>query len=224
MSPRYRTRLGVEIETSPAAAEFLGAEPVGGDSGGGDSGREDAEPNPVADADRIAPASPEGGPVEPVQEPADGVSPDVPEPQEPPPPAPDAQEPMADPTEDEPEPIAPAQPETESDPQAVAEPAAGSADPTPTSEPEPAEEPQPAPEPEPEPTPAPEPAPAAGSASPPQEEAAEQPARDYESMTTAELTAEIRRRNADRDDADHIPVSGTKAELAARLATDDARQ
>jgi hypothetical protein len=87
VSPRYRTRTGVVIDTTPEAAQFLGAEEIGG----GDAPQ--AEPTAVTQADRIAPAVPEGGPTPPVQEPAEGT--DAAEPvQEPPAPAEDAQQPM----------------------------------------------------------------------------------------------------------------------------------
>lgn len=39
--------------------------------------------------------------------------------------------------------------------------------------------------------------------------------------TKAELVAEIERRNADRDESDRLPTSGTKDDLVAILAADD---
>jgi hypothetical protein len=42
-------------------------------------------------------------------------------------------------------------------------------------------------------------------------------------VTVASLTAEIKARNADRDEADRIPLTGNKADLVAALAADDAR-
>jgi hypothetical protein len=65
--PRYRTRTGVVIDTSPEAAGFLGAEQIGG----GDPPQ--AEPTAVTEAEPVAPASPDGGPAEPVQEPPAGT-------------------------------------------------------------------------------------------------------------------------------------------------------
>lgn len=46
-------------------------------------------------------------------------------------------------------------------------------------------------------------------------------ALDYSDMTKAELQDEIERRNADRDEDDHLSKSGNKAELVARLEEDD---
>lgn len=46
-------------------------------------------------------------------------------------------------------------------------------------------------------------------------------AEGYEAQTVEELKAEITSRNEGRDDADHIPVSGKKADLIAALEADD---
>jgi hypothetical protein len=47
-------------------------------------------------------------------------------------------------------------------------------------------------------------------------------AEGYEAMKVADLKAEIERRNADRDEADRVPVDGKKADLVAALQADDA--
>lgn len=43
----------------------------------------------------------------------------------------------------------------------------------------------------------------------------------YDDMTKSELKDEIDRRNADRDEDDHLSKSGNKADLVARLEDDD---
>ena len=45
--------------------------------------------------------------------------------------------------------------------------------------------------------------------------------RSYEDMTKKELLAEIDRRNEDRDEEDHLPTSGVKADLVLVLEEDD---
>ena len=45
---------------------------------------------------------------------------------------------------------------------------------------------------------------------------------DYSDMNKNELKAEIDRRNADRDEDDHLSKSGNKDDLIARLEEDDA--
>ncbi|WP_375483319.1 SAP domain-containing protein [uncultured Jatrophihabitans sp.] len=43
----------------------------------------------------------------------------------------------------------------------------------------------------------------------------------YDAMTVAELDDEIGARNVDREEADHIPTSGKKADKVAALEADD---
>lgn len=43
----------------------------------------------------------------------------------------------------------------------------------------------------------------------------------YDRYTNAQLTAELIRRNEERDEDDQLPIAGNKAELVARLEADD---